>query len=124
MIHSEVIATRKRWKLEMSAKLALMKFLKETNSPQPADFVIVLENSTIKNAEKFVHRMRVELSRMRDMVRENGMIPRPFKMICVSIKEVDSRITITLRKQLSKTMKISEDVEEVFDVLVKSEQKR
>lgn len=51
--------------------------------------------------KKYVHRMRVELSRIREQVRETGRTPKAFKLVHVRSdvsEDDDSKMTVVIRK--------------------------
>lgn len=96
------------------AKLQMIEFIKATKE-QP-DFTFRLRGNA-EDAKKFVHRMRVELSRMRDAVKESGRVPKEFKVLThiVDFDPMEGITTITLRKVEGKSVQIAEEVHEIFD---------
>lgn len=71
------------------------------------DYVFAIPAESALDGQKFVQRVRVELSRMRKYVRDQGMAVKPFRMKLVSITFADKdyidpvlagKCTITLRK--------------------------
>lgn len=96
------------------AKRKLFEFLKHTKMGD--DFVFTHEG-TEDQARKFVHRMRVELARLRDVAKERNIVPKHFKMLLRGIKVVDSgSCEITLTKATSR-LDVSNEIDEVFDVI-------
>ena len=94
----------------------LIKYIRECEMEKTFSFRYI--GSKVK-AEQFVHRMRVELSRLRNKVKATGRVPRPFKTIIVSItpdpKKEGSHIVV-----LKKTMHRydpSSQIDEVFEDL-------
>ena len=59
-------------------KQKLIEFLK--NSVAEEGYLLTLP-VPVSEAEAFIHRMRVELSRFREKVRERGRVPKTFKML-------------------------------------------
>lgn len=96
------------------AKLMIINFLRSTR--EDAEFKFRLHGDS-ENANKFIHRMRVELSRMRDMVKGAGRVPKEFKMIVVDVNFLAAtNITIvTLQKVEGKVEAIAEEINEIFD---------
>lgn len=101
------------------AKQMLIKFLQETRNTSDFTFKIRGDES---EAKRFIHRMRVELSRMRDRVKEAGRIPKEFKMLIIDLT-FDSMdgpagvTTVVLQKHEGKNVGIAEDMDEIFDDL-------
>lgn len=56
----------------------------------------------VQDANKFLRRMRVELSRFRRLIKERGLARKEFKMICHGMvyDSTTKTTTIILRKQL------------------------
>lgn len=74
----------------------LHKFIKE--AVQDVDFCFECPADLDR---KYVHRMRVELSRLREQVRERGRVPKAFKLVHVrsETKEGDdTKMVVTIRK--------------------------
>lgn len=80
---------------------------------------------TKSDAEKFIHKMRVELSRLRGKVREQGYIPTPWKMILISIEEItkldenkqSSKLCRVTLKKTKKGVQALEDLSEIMDLV-------
>jgi len=64
-------------------KQKLIEFLK--NSVAEKEYLLILP-VPVEGAEAFIHRMRVELSRFREKVRDRGRVPKSFKMLYIKIK--------------------------------------
>lgn len=62
----------------ITPKDTLIKFLREAVLYEPYSFQI---SGSQKFANDFIHRMRVELSRLRTKVRERGQVPKQFKIL-------------------------------------------
>lgn len=97
----------------------VMKFLKSTvlDDDEKSSFVFkVIGNAAI--ADKFIHRMRVDLSRMRDLARQMGKVTRHFKMIVESLvyDEETGHTTVTLKRTTS-ALNVDNEVSELFDEL-------
>lgn len=83
-----------------------------------SEFVFEVEQGFAKNT---VHRMRVELSRMRDVVKKSRLKLKPFKMIIISITDLPLRegeIISQQRVVLKKTQTSSQKVQEILPQLV------
>ena len=96
---------------ESPAKLQVIHFVK--NAVVGEDYVFEIKG-TQRDAERFVHRMRVELSRLRNEVKRRQRIPRPFKMLLHSINVMGVHQQVTLRKTIDAN-DVSSDVDEIFD---------
>ncbi len=98
------------------AKLMIINFLRSTR--EKGEFKFKLRGDT-EDARKFIHRMRVELSRMRDVVKEAGRVPKEFKMIVLDVTFLVATNTsvITLEKVEGKVEAIAEEVNEIFEDL-------
>ena len=101
-------------KTKSQAKLMMIKFIKATVNDPLFSFRL---RGDEEDAKKFVHRMRVELSRMRDIVKESGRMPKEFKVLTDSIEHnpMDGITLITLRKSVGANAAIAEDLDEIFD---------
>ena len=90
------------------------------------DYSFAIPAESVLDGERFVQRMRVELSRMRTYVRSQGMSVKPFRMKLVGIEffqedRSDGMVTpahckITLRKD-APDAQIARDVADVFSDL-------
>lgn len=98
------------------AKQQMIKFIQETKE-NPV-FKLKLRGNQ-EDAEKFVHRMRVELSRMRDIVKQQGRVPKEFKVMTDEIfhDKVENITTVKLRKVEGKDIQIADDLDDIFDDL-------
>lgn len=98
------------------AKLMMIKFLRETREVDTFSFRI---RGDKEDAKRFVHRMRVELSRMRDAVKESGRVPKEFKVLLeeLSFDAMEGITTILLKKSEGRVVQIAEEVHEIFDDL-------
>lgn len=77
----------------------LHEFIKTTDMEQEFDFICSEANVT-----RYLHRMRVELSRMREFVRAQGKKPKEFKLIHVKTVVQDNKIAhVTIKKSLSRS---------------------
>jgi hypothetical protein len=102
------------------AKLMMIKFLRDTRETPDFSFRI---RGDLDDAKKFVHRMRVELSRMRDTVKDSGRVPKEFKVLMgeLNFDFGEGITTIELKKSEGRTVEIAEDVQEIFDDLAGGE---
>ncbi len=79
-------------------KQKLIEFLK--NSVAEEAYLLVIP-VPVSEAEAFIHRMRVELSRFREKVRDRGRVPKTFKMLYIKTetKAIDiNTCSVTLMK--------------------------
>ncbi len=98
------------------AKLMIINFLRSTR--EDTEFKFKLHGDT-EDANKFIHRMRVELSRMRDVVKDAGRVPKEFKMIVVAVdfSAATNTSAVTLQKVEGKVEQIAEEINEIFEDL-------
>lgn len=96
------------------AKRQLIAFIRESKANVPYQFIVL---GTEPLAEKFVHQMRVELSRMREKVRMRNAIPRAFKIILQNISYDASKdtCTVTIVQTTNATSTIHNDVDEILN---------
>jgi phosphotransferase system IIB component len=107
--------------IKSAAKRRVIEFIRHTrHAKTTVPFVFTLEG-TENDARAFVHRMRVELSRLRQRVKDRGKVPVPFKMMLGDIKTLTpNKQQISLVKDNS-IMRVSKEVDEVFDDLAGGE---
>lgn len=76
-------------------------------------------HGTTEDAKRFVHRMRVELSRLRELVRQQNREPREFKMLALEYThdKAIGQTTITLQRAEAKQEVVDPEVAAVFDDL-------
>ncbi len=92
----------------------LIKFLKESTLDEDYTFE---KNIDIVLAQDFVHRMRVELSRLRDLARKMDKVPKHFKMLFIKAEPLgDGKCSITLRKSLSAN-NVDNEVNDILDMV-------
>lgn len=98
------------------AKLMMINFLRNTRNEIEFKFKL---RGTPEDARKFIHRMRVELSRMRDTVKDAGRVRKEFKMIVVDVTYLlkNNTSVVTLQKIEGKAEQIAEEVDEIFEDL-------
>lgn len=65
--------------------------------PYDTDYIFYYKGSS-QGANKFIQRMRTELSRMRRIIKDKGQSIIPFKMIIKEVEEVDGPILHNKRK--------------------------
>ncbi len=93
-------------------KKKLISFL--TNAELDVDYSFSVDIPA-SDALTFVHRMRVELSRFREKVRQRKRIPKHFKMLYIGVESTgDNKCTITLKKSVSRN-DISQELDDIFD---------
>lgn len=74
-------------------------------------------NGDEHDARNFVHRMRVELSRFRNVIKSRGQVMKPFKILLLEIEEnKDEKTKIVLKKSMD-GHQVTKDVMEIFDAL-------
>lgn len=99
-------------------KLLIIEFIKQTKDGEFFEFVIIGDT---KVAANFVHRMRVELARLRDQVRMlRGKRANHFMMLVDSYTEVmvDGQIHTTVRLKRTKSRKdLNQKTSEALDML-------
>lgn len=78
---------------------------------------IVDADEAIERAQNFVHRMRVELSRLRSKVRKQRRVPKQFKMLLTKVEIVGDLIHVEITKSKGMISEVQEDVEQAFNVL-------
>lgn len=95
-------------------------FIKHSES---SDYTFAIPANDVLEGQRFVQRVRVELSRMRTYVRNQGHAVKPFRMRLVSVEFVaepqdyeNSYCKIVLRKD-APDAQIARDVSEVFGLL-------
>lgn len=93
-------------------KQKLIEFIRSSKMDEPFSFVVEIK---LAEADNFVHRMRVELSRFREQVKAKGRVPKQFKVLFLGATAVNEKQTkITLMRAMSKN-DISSDLDKVFD---------
>lgn len=97
------------------AKLQVIDFIKTAKDGEEYSFILAGNH---RFAEKFVHRMRVELSRLREKVKERNRVVRPFKVLLKSIIycQQTNKCTIVLLKSVGDN-DVSGEVDDIFDKL-------
>ena len=95
-------------------KLMVINFLRSTR--EETEFKFKLRGDS-EDARKFIHRMRVELSRMRETVKDSGRVPKEFKVLVSSVEfnNVTNTSLVTLKKQVGEVEQIAEEVDEIFE---------
>lgn len=98
------------------AKLQLIEFIRHSKPEMPYRFR-VLGNTAI--ADKFVHQMRVELSRMRETLRARNIVPKAFKLMLDEIQydPVKDECTITIRQTNTASSAVHSDIDEILDTI-------
>jgi len=105
-------------KTKSPAKKQLITFLKESVLDQDYTFEIDVD---ILMAQDFVHRMRVELSRLRDLARKRDKVPKHFKMLYINSESSgDGKCSITVRKTLSAN-NVDNEVNDILDMVSSGE---
>lgn len=104
----------KRYKSD--AKNKLVDMLVTLKDSDEGEFVLSVDGNA-QDAEKFVHRMRVELSRFRKLNAQNNRMNKPFKILMVNCEEHQNGTTTVVLKKSMKGVDVFEGVAEVFDVI-------
>ena len=99
------------------AKTELINFLKHASKSEAHLYSFKLPLMSNEDGHKFIHRMRVELSRFRDVIQSQGKQLRPFKMMFVTMQHTQTNTEITLRYRNTVDAKTLKDVDDVFDVV-------
>jgi len=100
------------------AKQEIINFLQQAPKASNKIYTFSLACSSEKMARIFIHKMRVELSRLREEIQDQGKQCRPFKMFINKIEPVAVNVSrISLRYHDSNCAKVVEDVNNLFDVL-------
>ena len=110
---------RKLEETQSLPKQKLIQFLKNAELDVNYKFIIILNSKDKQefSADRFVHRMRVELSRMRNYVRNRrGRIPKQFKVLFISSKNVSTGVEIILKKS-HEGHEISNEIDDILDKL-------
>lgn len=101
--------------LNRQPKMELVEFLKSTMG-ENLTYTFTFAG-TKNNAEKYIHAMRVELSRLRSKAIAARQIPNPFKIIKKSVKQNGNsgECVVTLLRQKEKPVKnIPQDLLDSF----------
>lgn len=106
-------------KIKSRAKLQVIEFIK-TQKDTPFSFV--LEDFSVDEAARFVHRMRVELSRLRAEALRRNRVPKPFKMQLISIEHLATdanpiNAKVTLMKVDTLQTEVTEEIDQIMDNL-------
>ncbi len=100
------------------AKIKIIEFIHYYGQGATDPFVFEIDGNK-QEAANFVHRMRVELSRLRALVRARGRAPAGFKVMQRSIKQLPSfppRCRIEL-EQTNGGAEVAAEVNAIFDTL-------
>lgn len=101
-------------------KQKVIEFVKHTRVDPTDKSVSLFQfaiHGTTEDAKRFVHRMRVELSRLRELVRQQNREPREFKMLALDYTH-DSAVgqtTIMLQRAEGRQEVVDPEVAAVFD---------
>lgn len=103
----------------MNSKERLKHFLKHAEPNKEYKFEIV---GDVDDAEAFVQRMRVHLTRLKNLARMNGLVLKKFKMVQINIarithKESAPASEIILMKKTACFQHTPEDVKEILEML-------
>lgn len=95
-------------------KRRLIEFIRDAKLDKEYQFEIT---GTVTDAKKFVHRMRVELTRFRNQVIAQGRTVKQFKVHHIKSEVIDGgkKVRITLVKSMNSACRASNDIDEVFN---------
>lgn len=93
---------------------ALQSLISLTKKPWEQDHAIPV---TKGEAEKYLQRMRTELSRVRTLLKNNRQQPKRFKMLCRRIDNFETHDELVLRITRTNSQEISEELEDAFRAL-------
>lgn len=102
------------------AKQRVIDFVTKTDMEECYTFVY---DGNKEAAEKFVHRMRVELSRLRKMLKSRGRKTALFKVLIVKMDEHEMpggekiRTTVVLKKSGTAVVQIDENLKDALDAI-------
>ena len=100
-------------KIKSKAKLKLVELCE---TPFEENFVFNVSGDRV-NAERFIHKMRVELSRLRSKLRTAGKTPALWKVLTIDIEELQTNegvvSKVTLKRRKDPAQAILEDLEEI-----------
>lgn len=101
----------------INAKQQVITFLKTAPREKDRCFTFTLENTNETQAKEYIHRMRVELSRLRANLRDRGKQLRAFKMLLEDMKAENGNVIVTLRFAESVSERMSKDLSSIFNVI-------
>lgn len=107
--------------MTMSAKDRLKMFLRAAPKASDKCYAFDLPLSEM-NAAKYIHRMRVELARLRSRLRDQGNQIRQFKMLTIRCEENGDGTAIILKYQDSHVNALSAELTDIFSVLADEQQ--
>lgn len=104
----------------MNAKQRLIEFLKSAKANPHTPYTFTLDMPP-ENARTYIHRMRVELTRLRTALRERGERIKPFKMIVEeiiqdSLEPNQTHVTLYYKTN-TELSKVHRDISEVFELI-------
>ena len=97
--------------IKSPAKIQMIDFIRQSKLDVPYEFTL---KGSKADAERFVHRMRVELSRMRDLVKLQGRTPKHFKMMFKEIIVEGDKTRIVLIKTES-ARNVDNEVDDILE---------
>lgn len=104
-------------KYRSPAKNKLIEFIFATRDSDEKEWEFSVEGNK-EFAESFVHRMRVELSRLRKKNERKGNVNRPFKILLISLTELPGGRTKIVLKKSMEGHQIYDAVAEIFSDLL------
>lgn len=103
-------------KITSPAKIQVIAFVKDTEPGVNEYYEFELEGNE-DDANKFIHQMRVELSRMRNYVKSKGRRIKAWKMLQESIKphpDKEGFVVIKLRRTITSTQRVANEVDDIL----------
>lgn len=98
--------------IEFEAIQSLLKFLTESDMDVPYTFCC---DPGI--GESYVQRMRTELSRLRNKVKNMKRQPKEFKMLLVGVKSFETHDEITLKRSVTRTQEMTSILRGLIGIL-------
>lgn len=108
------VLRREELNIQISTLDVLTAFIKQTLYTDNKVFVF---NTPAGDGDRFVQRLRTELSRKRKLAKEQGVELQHFKMILDSIECEPTHDRVTLRYHQSEANIINEDVSELIALM-------
>jgi len=108
----------------MNAKARLIDFLKSARAAPDKPYTFTLDMPP-ENAKMYIHRMRVELTRFRAALKEQGARIKPFKMLVQEVLQDSlepNRTHVTMLYQTNgKMSRLQRDISDVFELVATNE---
>ena len=84
------------------------------------------DEKRFKEADRFIHRIRVDISRLKELVRKNNKTPKQFKIIVKNVRILkegpqENKVVITILKTVSGYSKLANDIGSALDGLTQGD---